>query len=289
MRDTAVIRNKGRTTQRLRLALSRGVTAANSGSAYQSVPTQCSGVSCWVSGLPATVTLAPHADRTLAFRVRVPDHVQEGQYLTGITAESTDRSDPVRLGSKGAASTRAIIVRQVTVGVAVTVGALARLETALMIPAVAGGWMGKLPRLNISVRNVGQTFATAKGTASCDVKGRRHSYNVVMHTVLPSTDAMLPINARGVTSGSWPCRVRLRDGAGHVVTWSGLVRFPELRHQRVYHTGKGTYTSVPDETIPLWAIVLMALGGLILAALLTLLVRNRRQRRRVSRPSVRDG
>ncbi len=288
-RDTVIISNPGRRTERLRLTVSRGVTAANSGSAYESVPGPCSGAGCWVTGLPATVTLAPHERRALTFRVRVPAGVQDGQYLTGITAEAAVRPGAVRLGSNGAASAKAIIVRQVTVGVAVTVGALARMKTTLVIPTVSAGWIGTEPRLYIPVRNVGQTFAEARGTASCRARDRNHTYHVVMHTVLPGTDAVLPINAPGLSSGSLPCTVRLRDGAGPPVVWSGLVQLRSPPRQKIIHTGNGAYTALPEQSVPFWAILLMALGTLILAALLALIVLNRRQRRGTIRPTGEGG
>ena len=124
---------------------------------------RCTGAGCWVSGLPATVTLAPGARRVLAFTVAVPRRTPPGQYLVGITAESATRPRAVRVGSNGAASASIIILDKATVGVAVTVGRLSRLRTALVIPEVSAWWIGSTPRLYIPVRNTGQAFARATG------------------------------------------------------------------------------------------------------------------------------
>jgi hypothetical protein len=284
--DTAVISNEGTVTERLRILLSGGVTAANSGSAFEAARRPCTGVACWLSGLPGTVTLAPGARKALPFRVRVPARTRPAQYLAGITAESAIAPRPVRVGSNGHASARAIIIDQVTVGVAVTVGSLARMRTAVRIPGVSGGWVGSTPRLYIPVRNIGQTFTRATGTVACQAGGQRHSYRVIMETVLPAGGAVLPVNAPGLTSGSWPCAVRLRTAAGGLITWSGTVTIPQRVLTRTYHPAKGVYVSLPQRTVPPWAIALLALGSLLLITLVTLLVRRGRQpaRRAARRP-----
>jgi TRAP-type C4-dicarboxylate transport system permease large subunit len=91
-------------------------------------------------------------------------------------------------------------------------------------------------------------------------------------TVLPGGGAVLPINARGLGSGELPCTVRLRDDAGHLVTWSGTVGVVAPPAVRIIHTGNGAYSALPDSSVPAWAIALMVIGALILAALVRLLV-----------------
>lgn len=277
--DTAVISNESSKTERLRIIMSRGVTAANSGSAYESVTGRCDRSTCWASGLPRTVTLAPGARRALSFRVAVPRGTRPGQYLAGITAESALRRRAVRLGSHGHASARAIIIDQVTVGVAVTVGSLARLRTGVRISAVSAGWIGTMPRMSIPVRNTGQTFVRATGSLACSQNGRRHSYPVIMETVLPGGRAVLAVNARGLQAGSLPCSVRLRDTDGALFSWSGAVNLPNRKATRTLNTAKGVYVSLPEDSVPPWAIALMVIGALIFASLMILLLRRRRSPR----------
>jgi hypothetical protein len=275
--DTAIISNEGTRTERLKITISRGVTAANSGSAFEGIAGKCAGVGCWVTGLPATVTLAPGARRTLAFRIAVPPRTRPAQYLAGITAESAIRPRAVRVGSNGHASAKAIIIDQVTVGVAVTVGPLSQLKTVLVISAVSAGWAGPTPRLYIPVRNSGQAFVRATGNVSCRVGGRNHFYRVILETVLPGGSAVLPINAPGLSSGLVPCTVWLHDGAGPPVAWSGIVNVPPRTPTRTFHPAKGVYISLPEDTVPPWAVALMVIGALILASLLTLLVLSRKR------------
>jgi hypothetical protein len=206
-----------------------------------------------------------------------------GQYLAGLTAQAAVRPKAVQVGRNRRASAKAIIIDQVTVGVAVTVGSLARLRTAVRIAPVTGGWVGSTPRLNIPVRNTGQTFAQATGRISCRVSGRSHSYRVIMETVLPGGRAVLPVNALGLASGRLPCTVRLRTAAGTLISWSGIVSLPSQVRTRTYHPAKGVYVSLPESTIPGWAIALLVLGGLILFTLLTLVILRRRQPARGTR------
>jgi hypothetical protein len=283
--DTAVVSNLSSVATRLKITISRGVTAANSSSAFEPSRGRCTGASCWVSGLPAEVTLGPRASRTLPFRVTVPRGTRPAQYLAGITAQPAVRPSPVRVGSGRRSSARAVIIDQVTVGVAVTVGPLSRLRTAVVIRPVTGAWIGSIPRLSIPVRNVGQTFARAAGQLSCQASGRRQSYPVTMNTVLPGTGAVLAVNALGLKTGATPCTVRLRDSAGHLDTWSGLVRLPSRVLTRTYHPAKGVYVSLPESTVPPWAIALMIIGALILGCLLVPRIARRRQRAGRGRPA----
>ncbi len=275
--EAAVVSNEGRRRLRLRITVSRGVTALNSGSAFQPVTGRCGGADCWLTGLPRTVTLAAGERKALYFRVRVPAGTPRAQYLAGLTAEPAVRPRPVKVGSNGHASARAIIIDQVTNGVAVTVGSLARLRTAVRISPVTAGWVGSTARLFIPVRNTGQTFAQATGPVSCAQSGRRHSYRVIMETVLPGGRAVLPVNAPGLAAGTIACAVRLRDPAGDRFTWSGQVRVPSRVRTRMVHVARGVYAALPQNTVPPWAIALMIIGALILATMLAQILL-RRQR-----------
>jgi hypothetical protein len=278
--DIAIVSNDGTRTERLRVGTSRGITAANSGSAFGSFSRTCAGVGCWVTGLPGTVTLAPGTGLALGFRVAVPAGTRPGQYLAGITVAAGAPSRSVRLRSHGHVSVSVVVVDEVTVGVAITVGSLARLRTRLVVPAVTAGSFASLPRLYVHVRNTGQTFARASGTVSCRLGGQDRLFRVLIDTVLPGGQAVLPINAPGLGSGSLPCAVSLRDDVGHVVAWSGIVDAVAPTPVKTVHTGPGAYSTLPDNGVPGWAIALMVLGGLILAALVGVLVLYRRANRR---------
>jgi hypothetical protein len=284
-RETAIISNQGTKRELLRVTTSQGVTAANSGSAFEGTTGWCAGVSCWIRGLPHVIALSPGARKLVAFRVTVPRWTRPGQYLAGVTVESAIRPRPVVVGRNGRASARAIIIDEVTVGVAVTVGPLRWLRTGLAIPTVWAGWIGPTPRLYIPVRNTGQTFVRATGSVSCRSGGRWRSYRVYMSTVLPAGRAVLSVNAPGLTSGSMPCAIRLNDSAGRLVTWYGTVNLAPQVPTRTYHPSKGVFVSVPvSDSVPPWAVALIVIGSLILTSLVLLLIQSRR---RASRPATR--
>lgn len=70
-RDAVVVSNAGATTERLRIGTAPGLTAQNSGSAFGGLSARCAGAACWVTGLPATVTLAPRTETIVRFTVTV--------------------------------------------------------------------------------------------------------------------------------------------------------------------------------------------------------------------------
>jgi hypothetical protein len=284
-----VVTNLGNKPETLALSRVLGQTAQNGGTAFGPTVTGCSGPSCWVTGLPSRVTL-PTGDReSLAFTVAVPPETPPGQYLSGIAAEYVTPPSPVKVGSNGRSSAQATIVDSVTIGVAVTVGSLSALPSRLSIHSVQGIDEGSVARLNISLYNTGRTFAHGTGQASCRAAGRARSYRVYADTVLPGDHDVVAVNAPGLPEGATvPCTIQLRYGTNEVLRWVGSVAIPSAAPpQRVIHTGPGAYALVPVSSgIPVWAILLFVLGGLILITLwVTILVRRQRSRKLGDSPS----
>jgi hypothetical protein len=279
--DTARVSNEGQVAEKLKLSRATGVTAGNSGSAFSQEFRGCSGTGCWVSGLTGEVTLPGGNSETLPFTVRVPAGTPPGQYLAGLSVESATPPPSVRVGSNGKATARAIIVERVTVGVAVTVGVLSQLTTRLRIPDVTGQAIGPTARLNVGVANTGQTFSHGAGKASCTVAGRSHSFAVYADTVLPHDQAVIAVNAPGLPEGvAMPCAVWLGYGNGLIARWAGSVTVPVPPRARIVHTGPGAYAVIPQNGVPAWAIALIVIGVLVLAALaVALLLRLRRNNR----------
>jgi hypothetical protein len=279
---TAVIRNEGSAPATLQVGSSAGTTAGNGGTAYVGAFRACTGAACWLTGLPARVTLPAHGVRQLTFRVRVPNGTGPGQYLAGISVASAAKPAPVKVGSNGKTKAQAIIVETVTVGVAVTVGTLSRLNWKFLIPAVTGVDEGPTARLVVDLHNTGQTFASATGTASCTAAGRRHSFTVIANTILPRQTADIDVNAPGVPeANAVPCTVRLRYDKNQTVSWTGVVAFPAAPRQRIERTGPSSYAIVPIASgPPLWAWILGALivAGLLAAALVLVTLRRKAHR-----------
>jgi hypothetical protein len=273
-----IITNGGKRPERLRISRATGVTAANGGSAYTAVFRRCAGVGCWLHRLSRTVTLPAGIAEAIGFSVTVPAGTPPGQYLAGIAAELAAVPRALVVGSHGRATAKAIIVDQIIVGVAITVGPLSSLTSRLRIAGAAGQFVFRTPRLNIDLRNMGQMFAPAAGTASCDSAGRHYLFRVFAGTVLPHERATIAVNAPGVGPGTaLRCVLRLRYGRGQVARWSGMIMMPNVPGARIVHTGSGAYSVLPIGGVPLWAIALMVRGALVLAVLVALLVNRRRQ------------
>jgi len=272
---TAIVSNLGRKTEKLKLSRSLGVTAANGGIGYTAPSGPCSGPSCWLAGVTRTLTLAPGTKEPIRFTVRVPAGTPHRQYLAGITAELAGKPKPRKIGRHGQTAARAVIVQQVTVGVAVTVGKLSQLRDRLAIPGVSGQAIGTMPRLNVALRDTGQTFSGGTGQASCTAAGRRHSFRVVTNTILPGDQAQIAVNAPSLQEGTTvPCAVRIHYGQGQTARWSGMVTLPRAAAARIVHTGPGAYSVIPRNTgIPGWAIALIAVGGVAIAGVAVLLIR----------------
>jgi LPXTG-motif cell wall-anchored protein len=275
---TVIVSNLGHDTEKLKLGLSSGVTAGNGGSAFSPTFQGCTGDGCWVTGVPGTVTLPADTGERLLFTVHVPPGTAPGQYLAGLSAEPAQRPQPVGVGSNGKSQAQAVIIEQVTVGVAVTVGSLPQLITRLQIPGVSATAIGKTARLDILLRNTGQTFAHGTGKASCTVAGKLRSFEVVASTVLPGDQAVIAVNAPGIPEGPRvPCTVRLDYGSRLTASWSGSVAVPVPPRTRIIHTGPGVYAIIPSTGVPAWAIALMVIGVLALAAVAALLLQLRRR------------
>ena len=275
---TVILSDLGHRTEKLKLSPSLGVTAANGGIGYSGASGPCSGPSCWLAGIGRTVTLAPRTREKIQFTVRVPAGTPHRQYLAGITAELANKPKAAKVGQQGKATAKAIIIRQVTVGVAVTVGNLSQMRNRLEIPGVSGQAMGTtMPRLNVALRDTGQTFSGGTGTASCTAAGKTHSFRVATNTILPGDQARIAVNAPSLREGTTvPCVVRIHYGHGQMVRWSGNVTLPKAPAEKIVHTGPGAYSVIPENGIPGWAIALMVVGGVAIAGVAVLLIRAHR-------------
>lgn len=282
--DVIEFTNGGSTIEKLTVGTTNGLTATNSGSAFGDLSGTCAGVGCWVTGLPATITLPPGTTESVRFLVKVPAGARPMQYLAGITARPVARAQPARGKASGHTGTRVIIVTQVTIGVAITVGKLAALHTKAAVTGVTAARIGSLIRLSVNVRNRGQRFTKGTGSLSCGLGGTARNYPIEMDTVLPGDGAALPVNGTGLHAGTWRCAVKIKDSGGRTDTWTGDVTVPRAGLADTKRIANGDYTVPTSGGIPDWAIGLFVMAGLILFSLWAVLLRRGRHRN-LSRPN----
>jgi hypothetical protein len=272
--DAVVVDNSSATATALKIGASRGATATGSGDAYVGAYGPCSGPACWISGLPATVTVGPHKSRTIPFTVTVPAGTPDRQYLAGITVEPVKSSAPVSVGGNQTAGAEAVIIHQVNVGIAITIGDLSRLTSRLEIVGLTTATIGSTPRLLVEERNTGQTFMHSVGGAVCTGDGHTHEFQVVASTILPGEEAVLTVNAPGLPLGaSLHCVVNASYPGGSAAAWKGNVVVPAVAKTKVVHTGPGSYSTLPaSKGTPNWAIALIAVGAVVALLLLALVL-----------------
>jgi hypothetical protein len=277
--DVVVLGNNKPVTQRLRVGLVDGTTATDSGSAYSELAPRCAGVGCWVTGIPQAITLPPHSQDWLRFRVTVPAGVRPAQYLAGIAVTPDVPPQPVQFRSSGHVATRVLVVSRVVIGVAVTVGQLGTLRTKTELTGVTAGWVDGQVRLTVRVRNAGQRFTKATGKIACSLGSATHSFRFSMDTVLPGQGAGLPVNGgAGMHSGAWRCVARVMDSSGRVAVWTGTVTVPSTVTAATKEIAPNDFVAQQGGGIPGWAVALIVLCGLILVSLWAVLVRRRRYR-----------
>jgi hypothetical protein len=277
-RDLVVIGNPSAQTQKIRLGTADGLTATNSGSAYGPLESNCAGTSCWVIGVPGTVTLAPHSRAEVRFEVDVPKGTKPAQYLTGIAATLAQAPKPTPVASSTHGTAQVVVVPRVVIGVAVTVGQLNKLQVKTAVTGVTAGWVDGVVRLSVQVKNTGQRFTKGTGTMSCSNGGDNRSFSVAMDTVLPGQGAGLQVNGTGMHQGTWQCLVRMKEGDGGTASWTGAVTVSSTQPAKTKRVGPSAYEAPGGGGIPAWAIALMVLGGLILFSLWAVLLRRQRNR-----------
>jgi archaellum component FlaF (FlaF/FlaG flagellin family) len=223
--------------------------------------------------------------------VSVPAGTPPSQYLAGITAKPAQAPSATNIGGNQQTSVNAIIIHEITIGVAISTGNLAQLTSKLVITGVSGSLFGTVSRLLVTVKNEGQRYAHGSGTAVCTVSGQQKSLPVNVNTVLPGESATVPVNAGEFGTASH-CVVQLDYGVAAAAAWTGSVKIPVAAPAHLVPVAKGVYAALPPAKLPHWAVALLiAAGAVLLLVLVMLLLAYRRRRARgvKSEPHSKDG
>lgn len=261
---------------RVTLLRAFGQTATNSGDTYPtSTSSTCVETSCWLSGLPVSVTVPARSRRVVPVVVSVPAATRPGQYLAGVVAQPGTAPAAVRRrrNAFGAA-----VVARVAIGVAVSVpGAL---RPGLAIPAVKLDRSGAVPVLRIAVRNPGNTWEHPDGGARISVGGTTRTFGVRASTVLAGDSATLPLPVARVPLGRWPTEVVLwyHDHRKKAV-WRGWIGYPKPAPKPNAHRVQQVVVQRASQ-LPRWVeIVILALAALVVGLGFLAFVLYKRRRR----------
>jgi hypothetical protein len=277
-----------------------GKTATNSGDTYP-VPGSaqaCRSTDCWLSGVPARVSVPARRRLLVPFTVHVPPGTPAGQYLAGVVAAPDSPPVPTRVVS-GHTVLSAAVVAHVAIGVAVRVPG--PLTPALSIPSVRLDAQPEGAILHVSEQNSGNTWEHPVGTVTIMSKagwatlaaapGKQadpvtapfpQTFSIRSNTVLPHDSATLPLSIGPIAHGTWPTEVHLwYDHHRKEAVWRGTISYPKPSPGEA--SGGATFISVPPPStgLPVWAkFVIGALGGVsvALAAFVLFLLARRRRR-----------
>jgi hypothetical protein len=262
----------------VRLVGAYGLTALNSGDTYPVAPGAgpgCVQTSCWLSGVPVTVSVGAGGRTVVPFVVSVPAGTPSGEYLAGVVAApSTPPAQPQN--KSGAPQVGAAVVAHVAIGVAVTVPG--PLTPRLTIPTVKLERTSPAAILNVHEHDAGNTWEHPAGRVLIRTGQRLRELPLRSSTILPRGDATLPLVVGTIPEGTWPTEVDLwYDHHLKEAVWRGEIGYP--KPTRGQADGQGEVTT--GSGLPGWVIPLIAglvAVCLILALVLLILLYKRRRR-----------
>lgn len=270
---TVRISNLSATPQTLDLYAVQGVTSPSSGDVYTGRPGRCTAAACWITGLPARLTLAAGQARDVAFTVHLSAAATPGQYLAGVAVQPSDTT-----ASSLGPGARSVIVHEVVVGVAVTTGSYR--SSQLSVSAVTGAQIGGASGIAVTETNRGRQFEHPSGTVTLVGHGVRRSFALRSGTVLPGGRATLSVVTRHVAPRSYRAQVTLTyDGGARTAHWRGRVAIPAPRPVPITAVNQSVRTPAvvqrPAGSSPILLVGIGLAGALVVAAALLLLRRRR--------------
>ncbi len=247
-----------------------GATAVNGGDSYVPVVQRaaCRGASCWLGGLPETITVRPRSRENVSFPIDVPAAAQSGQYLAGVIGEPATPPPPAARASaadhqQGVVS--ATVVARVAIGVAITVPG--PLVPRLSVPNVLLSNGTVPPSLQVVVANSGNTWIHPAGHLALSLRSGTATVTLRGATVLPGGQASIDVPVGSLTPGPHQVSVVLPYAPGRAAHWEGTIDFPSTAAVPPAKPGTTT-TIVTVSTVPRWLLVLVIglLAALVLMA-----------------------
>ncbi|MBA2364026.1 MAG: DUF916 domain-containing protein, partial [Chloroflexia bacterium] len=296
---SVLLRNTGKKPVVIELGVLDARTSQTGGSAFAETGSKPAAVGMWITLAQPKVTLQPGAKKQVGFSIQVPESVEPGQHLAGITAYVV--KNPAKDGKQTGAS----IVVQTRYVIAVQVDVPGTWTPSMKIPAVSLLEQPSGTVIGVSIRNDGDTFVKPSGSMTLsDSTGKRVlDHPIKMDTFVTNTEVTYPVALHdGLKPGKYDVSARLTYAKGKMAEYTGTIEIkaPEQpatavaaptravgEAQQTPPTGQPSAVVQPAQppsatTSPIQPWMIYGLGGLLgaIALLLALnLLRGRGQKR----------
>jgi len=186
---SVLLRNTGKKPVVIELAVLDARTSQTGGSAFAETGSKPAAVGTWITLAQPKVTLQPGAKKQIGFSIQVPESVERGQHLAGITAYVV--KNPAKDGKQTGAS----IVVQTRYVIAVQVDVPGTWTPSMKIPAVSLLEQPSGTVIGVSIRNDGDTFVKPSGSMTLsDSTGKRVlDHPIKMDTFVTNTEVTYPV------------------------------------------------------------------------------------------------
>ncbi|HEU5318836.1 MAG TPA: DUF916 domain-containing protein [Chloroflexota bacterium] len=279
-------------------------SSTGGGVAYNLPEQPVRGVGAWVELPQTSLMLEPGRATLVPFQVRVPAGTGTGEHVGGLTAfVPTEGGGSAVAGSQPGQQFSVRVQTRTVVAVVVNVPGVR--ETRLAVSGVEVERRPDAAYLVIRVRNTGNTLAKGQGTVLVNRAGDTTpliSGPIALETTVPGTETTFPIQwTRDLPAGRYQARVELSwDGGG--TTWEDAVTVAPLAAATARPGAGPIFVATPDPRaagaagaervsgipgilgtagIPattLMTVLLVAMAGLLVAALAVIVALLRRPR-----------
>ncbi len=257
------ITNVGNAAATARLTPVDATTGQAGGVVYLSSSQKQHNVGPWITMETSQVTLLPGQSEIVQFRVTVPTNVLTGQHVGGIVAQNMALQHTSN--SKGNSNFQVVIQRLTIIPVEVQLPG-PRIEQLTTKGIQIGGY-GSRQTVNTSLQNTGNVIIEPHGTLEVmDRSGAiLQKFAITMDTFLPHTSVNYPayIQGKALGSGNYLASLTLYYGKGRVLHYNTTFTITQRQITQTFGAPSKLQTPWDSTSLPLWAIILIAVAALI--------------------------
>ena len=244
-------------------------TGQTSGAVYLNGNDPRKDVGAWLTLGVQELTLDPGQSEIIPFQVTIPSTVRPGQHLGGIIAENLAQENNTPTGSaKKNTSTFQINIKNLTI-IAVQVNLPGTPVEQLANPGVEAGGENGYQQLLVGLSNTGTVMLKPSGRLQVtDAQGHvLEHFSLKLDTFLPQTSINYPLAITGQALGVGDYSAALDLAYGHGKVLHTISKF-SITQEKITQIFSSNRTQAPPGLagglMPLWQLLLVAGGGLVL-------------------------